>query len=255
MNQTPASDPEPRPAPAASGAGPTPDAPTTAGRDPDPVNRGLQRALMILLAAVSLATTLAVLVLILGNQRNPGDTEPGGLFADPLPLSPFQLIERSGEPFTDADFNGRISVVVFFFTQCTSFCPAMSGRLAELQGILQARPDWPDFQLISVTVDPERDTPEVLRAYADRFGADPNQWLFLTGSIDDVYQRTMRQAFRMPIPTDFEATEDHEIAHSDRFVLVDRQGAIRGFYPALEDAGWRTLLDDIDRLAAEPINR
>ncbi|MCC5829662.1 MAG: SCO family protein [Phycisphaeraceae bacterium] len=226
-------------------------APRGGGQRGDSATRVLQRLLWVFLAAVILATTLAVWALVM-MSRGAGDQleRDGPLFSDPAPMVRFELTERSGGTFSDREFDDRISVVTFVFTRCTGFCPAMTQRKSELQAILAARPDADRFQLVTITVDPEHDTPEVLQEYADRHGADARRWLFLTGDPRYLYETVMARAFRLPVPSAFAAEEEHQIAHSDRFVLVDWNGGIRGYYEGLQDEGWRWLLEDIDRLAA-----
>ncbi|MCP4246526.1 MAG: SCO family protein [bacterium] len=146
---------------------------------------------------------------------------------------PFELTERDGEPFQAAELTGKVWVADFIFTYCAGPCPLMTSRMAELQ---KAVADLPDVRLVSFSVDPERDTPQVLRRYADRYGADPERWFFLTG--DEALIRTVAvNGFKL-------GSMDDLILHSAKFALVDRSGAIRGYYDS-SDA------DVVARLAAD----
>jgi protein SCO1/2 len=131
-------------------------------------------------------------------------------------LSRFELTERSGETVTSEHLLGQPYVVSFFFTTCPSVCPQQNRKIKELQ----ARFEGQDVRFLSISVDPETDTPEVLREYAARFGADPEQWLFLTGELDYI-RRVGAEIFQQPVDKGF---------HTERFVLVDRDGKIEGFY-------------------------
>lgn len=164
----------------------------------------------------------------------------------------FSLTERSGRPVTAADLHGRIWVANFIFTKCDGMCPILSTKMAALQRQLQGgdRAGAGDVsgstvQLVSVSVDPVHDTPAVLRRYAERFGADGERWLFVTGARSDVH-RLVRDGFHLSIeelaPEEAaRARVTEPIIHSDRFVLVDRQLEIRGYYHGTDEADMSEL--------------
>ena len=110
-------------------------------------------------------------------------------------LPDFSLIERNGRRVTLADLRGKVWIGNFIYTHCTDTCPLQSARMARLQGDLRAEPD---VRLVSITVDPERDTPKVLVEYAARFGADPGRWLFLTGEKQAIYALS-QQGFHLSV--------------------------------------------------------
>ena len=118
----------------------------------------------------------------------------------------------------------------------------LSTQLAELSHVLAA-----EVGLMSVTVDPEGDTPERLRAYARSYGADPRRWVFLRGSSSDTY-RLLYAGFRQPLSVDPKAPPEIRVTHSTRFVLVDKKGGIRGFYDGLSDEDNAALARDARRL-------
>ncbi len=157
-------------------------------------------------------------------------------------VPPFVLTNEAGSTVDDAMFNGRVSVVDFIFTSCAGICPMMSGRMAWLQEELR---DLPDVHLVSFSVDPATDTPEVLAAYGERYGAAPGRWTFLTGDREQIYSLT-KNGFHLGL----EAEGDDAIIHSPKFVLVDRKGSIRGYYDS-DSTGAMDELRDNARLLAE----
>lgn len=139
----------------------------------------------------------------------------------------FSLSDQTGSTVTRTDLRGHVWVTNFFFTRCSGPCPLLTARMAEMQ---QALVKAPDVKLVSVTVDPEHDTPEVLAAYAGQWQADPDRWKFLTGDPDTV-RRVVREGFMQMIGED-EATG--EPVHGTMFLLVDGNGMVRGVY-SLDD--------------------
>jgi len=149
----------------------------------------------------------------------------------------FNLTERSNRPVAKKDLDGQIWVADFIFTHCAGICPTMSSNMKTLQDRLPK-----EVRLVSFSVDPQNDTPEVLTEYAKRYNADPERWLFLTGDPDAI-QKLSIGGFKLALdPTG--GTESEPITHSSRLVLIDRQGHIRGYY-GTEEA------DALDRLVAD----
>jgi protein SCO1/2 len=166
-------------------------------------------------------------------------------FEEPLPnfypVPDFSLIERSNRPVTLHDFQGRVWVANFIFTSCAGMCPIMSDKMQRLQETLPA-----DVRLVSFTVDPERDTPEVLTAYAERYNADPNRWLFLTGPKETLHKLSL-EGFKLGLD-ETQGTQIEPITHSSRFVLVDKMGQIRGYYSSEDAQTMSKLASDAERL-------
>ena len=152
----------------------------------------------------------------------------------------FRLTSQSGEPFDRKSLDGKIWVADFIFTHCTGPCPRMSAQMKRVQSAVD---ELSDVRLVSFSVDPERDTPTVLAEYARRYHAEPGRWFFLTGD-----QKTLdaldRRAFML-------GNVDGSLQHSTRFVLVDRQGRIRGYYGTSEDDPTAHVIVDVRRLARE----
>lgn len=165
-------------------------------------------------------------------------------------LPAFSLIAHTGAPFTLDDLRGRVWVANFFFTTCRSICPIMQENVAtEVYPVLK---DLPQARLVSFTVDPEHDTPQVLAEYARAKGASPDKWVFVTGAKRDIYQLA-RKGFKLAAedtPEYIQGTK-HDFIHSEKLVLVDRQGRIRGYYSGLDLEQVRQLVRDIERLLRE----
>lgn len=142
----------------------------------------------------------------------------------------FHLTERSGRPVSLMDLKGEVWIADFVFTNCGGPCPIMSSRMREIQDHLK-REKLSGVLCVSITVDPTRDTPEVLRDYARLYGADGDRWLFLTGDKKQIFDLTIR-GFKLGLT---EETEEDAIIHSTRFVLVDHGGGIRGYYDVADD--------------------
>ncbi|KLU06600.1 Cytochrome oxidase biogenesis protein Sco1/SenC/PrrC, putative copper metallochaperone [Rhodopirellula islandica] len=152
-------------------------------------------------------------------------------------LSEFELLERSGEMVSTDDLKGAPYVVSFFFSTCPSICVSQNQKLKELQDEFAGR----GVRFVAISVDPETDTPEVLQEYAARFGADPDQWLFLTGDLNYI-RRIGAEIFQQPVNKQF---------HTERFVLVDADGKIEGFYNWPEKRQLEELKASIESMLQE----
>ena len=173
-----------------------------------------------------------------------------GEHEDPLPelvpVSEFELLDQDGEEFNSRELRDKVWVVDLIFTSCPEICPLMSTTMANLH----RRVDRPDVRFVSITVDPAGDTPEVLHAYAERYGADPGRWTFLTGSVEDV-NRVVLRSFRLPLGDRMERDDgEYDILHTGRFLLIDRHSTMRGMY-ATDREGIEQIERDIARLLEE----
>ncbi len=167
----------------------------------------------------------------------------------------FTLTDQNGEPWNPAAYGGKIYVADFFFTSCPTICPAMQQSMLRLQRRFK---DYDDFALLSFTVDPTRDTPEVLKAYGEEIGADFSNWTFLTGSSDSIYQIAMKGYFVNAMPDEL---APGGFLHSEYLVLIDkdghirsgidRSGNVRAVYDGTSDAEVHELMDDVKVLLAE----
>lgn len=132
---------------------------------------------------------------------------------------------------------GRVWAVDFVFTRCAGPCPLLSARLAALRGKLP-----PGAGLLSITVDPDHDTLPRLAQYGARFGAGP-EWLFATGD-KAALTRLIKEGFLLPVAEDASAGPGERVAHSTRFVLLDREARIRGWYDGEDAASLEKLARD-----------
>ena len=152
----------------------------------------------------------------------------------------FQLTAQDGQPFDSKVLAGKIWVADFIYTTCPGPCPRMTSQMHEVQ---KATLKMPDVKLVSFTVDPARDTPQVLAEYAKMHGASAEHWYFLTGP-PATLQKLDRDTFKL-------GNIGPTLEHSTRFVLVDRQARIRGYYDTSESRTIPKLIENIYELARE----
>jgi protein SCO1 len=157
----------------------------------------------------------------------------------------FSLVERSGKTTTLADLRGSIWIADFIYTTCQDTCPMQTAEMAQLQE------QWKDkagLKLVSFSVDPETDTTEVLSRYADRYKADAQRWLFLTGAKDEM-SRLVQEGFRLSaVALAADGNVSSVIMHSPRFVLIDKQAQIRGYYDSRDPQALQRLKADVATL-------
>ncbi len=159
----------------------------------------------------------------------------------PLPswgvVPDFALTDQTGQPFVSkARLDGHIWVGDFIFTHCTGPCPRMSTQMNQVQKAVKES----SVRFVSFTIDPDRDTPEVLAAYGNRYKADPARWSLLTG--------TRAELKKLNYDTFHLGDLDGSLEHSTRFVLVDEKSRIRGFYDTSEPENIQKLISDIQAL-------
>ncbi len=160
-------------------------------------------------------------------------------------LPAYQLTSDQGQAFGAENLRGKTYVANFVFTSCPSVCPRLTKRMAEVQ---ERTKDLGDaLHLVTFSVDPETDTPEVLRGYAQKYGADPKRWVFLTGQLTDI-EPVVVKGFKMVMGKKETTPGMFEIVHGERFVLVDGKGFVRGFYEATNE-GIDKLIVDARKLA------
>lgn len=159
-------------------------------------------------------------------------------------VPPFQLIDQNGQPFGSQQLRGKIWIADFIYTTCPGPCPMISSRMSELQKPLENT----DVHLVSITVDPEHDTPTVLRGYAGKLEARAGRWDFLTGPRPAIYALS-RDGFKLGVN---DGTGEAGVpVHSTRLVLVDRHATIRGYYDATAPDAVTRLLADANHLLRE----
>ena len=206
--------------------------------DRAPIRRGIVwKTTLILIPIVTLAVLLCLRNVEVTTLRQRSisayGTVPG-----------FQLTNQNGQPFGSAQLSGKIWIADFIYTTCPGPCPMISSRMSELQKPLQKT----DVHLVSFSVNPEKDTPEVLRGYADKLQAEPGRWDFLTGAKPAIYKLS-HDGFKLAVSDGSDAQGIP--VHSTRMVLVDRHGQIRGYYDATEPEAITKLLADTNHLLRE----
>ena len=166
-----------------------------------------------------------------------------------FPAAQFNLVDQDGKPFSSQDLRGRPWAAAFIFTHCGSSCPIMTSAMASLQKKLP-----PEVMLVSFSVDPESDTPPVLKQYAANYHADESRWRFVTGPKDAI------MAVIKDMKTPFQAAGDNgPIEHSENLLLVDADGQIRGNYLSTDPEEMKRFVTDSAALAKDagrgPIGR
>jgi protein SCO1/2 len=193
------------------------------------------------------AVVVAAVALFAAHRLNGGEQQTVGQLGS---VPAFSLLDQAGRTVTDGSLRGSPWVASFIFTRCPSACPMLTAKFKALQSDLST---VSGVRYVSITVDPEHDTPEVLAAYARRFSADTSRWSFLTGPLADI-EKTVVHGFKIhigkPAPNPNDPTLI-DIMHGEHFVLVDGQGTIRGYYRA-EQAALVELKDDLKELVGGP---
>jgi len=206
-----------------------------AARGPRPAMQALAWALLV--AVMAAVAGVAVM------QKMRAHGGPGLLDYGTVPA--FSLTDQAGTPVSNETLAGAPYIIDFIFTRCAGQCPIMTARMKGVEKWLGE--DGQDgVRLVSVTVDPDHDTTTVMAAFARKFEADTSRWSFLTGTRAAIYSLA-RDGFKLGVddqPASGTASAEEPIIHSNRFVLVDAKGAIRGYYTGLDP-------EDLDRLREE----
>ena len=148
----------------------------------------------------------------------------------------FSLTTERAETYTHRDFRGNVHIVDFIFTQCGGSCPVMSSKMHDLQDTFSIDAH---LKLLSFSVDPMNDTPPVLAGYAESYRAASGRWTFLTGPRDTIFS-LIRGGFHLGVDND----STNGIMHSEKFVLVDYDGEIRGYYDSGDEQSMHALISD-----------
>jgi protein SCO1 len=213
-----------------------------------------RQKLLMLAAALSMPVVVfglpVVIVLALGPERS----DAVGRWVNSIAARPhahpigkevpfFTLTDQQARSIARDDLRGHVWVASFFFSRCAGTCPMTSAKMAKLQSEVTNR----DVRLVSFSMDSQYDTPEVLREYAKQFDADPQRWHMLTG---DQAQIT-NVVESLGLADALQGQKAENLIHSDRFVLIDRDGRTRGFYISTDENALRHLADDAAKLAVE----
>ena len=191
------------------------------------------------------------------------NNQPQQASADSLPDSPptliqpdhprnlvdFSLTNSAWRVVTRSDLKGKILVVDFLFTSCSVVCPYVNAQMAQIQ---QLTTNEPDVKLVSLTVDPRDDTPDVLAKYGERFGANTNRWLFLTGDRATLYA-LIGQSFLAKDIDDAFSYMPGNFAHTERIAVVDSEGNLRGYFDGLNQNTAGAVVDEIEKIRNEKL--
>ena len=186
----------------------------------------------------------------ISNHKN---SDTGLIVVGPVPK--FELIDQNNTSISNKDYNGKVYVVEFFFSTCPSICPVMNKNMVDIQNEFFGNPN---FGIVSITIDPENDTPKVLKEHADALGVKSANWHFLTGDKKYIYD-IANKGFNLYAGENSKANGGFE--HSGFFALIDKKGNIRCrkdefgnptlYYDGLEKKGIKTITADIKKLLNE----
>jgi protein SCO1/2 len=163
-------------------------------------------------------------------------------------VAAFDLTNQEGVSFSSDQLKSKVWVGNFVFTSCQTMCPMLTRHMKRLQEVINDE-KIPGIHLVSFSVDPVTDTPEILKNYAQSYQADFANWSFLTGSRDLIYQLS-KESFKLAVSAD-PSNAAMPILHTEMFVLVDDIMRVRGFYDPSSDAGRARLVQDLKRVRTE----
>lgn len=157
-------------------------------------------------------------------------------------IADFEFTNQNGEIITNKDYDNTIYVADFFFTTCQTICPIMTDNMTWVQNQIK---DMDDVKILSHSVTPDIDTPEILKAYALKKGVNDTKWNMVTGKKEDIYY-IARKSY-LAVKTG-DPSELYDMVHTENFVLVDKKRRVRGFYDGTKMEDVQRLLEDIKLL-------
>ena len=199
-----------------------------------------------------MASVLTVLLMACSSQ----DSDILPVYED---IPHFSLTDQMGQAVTREDLLGKVVLANFIFTNCTEFCPTLSPRMAQVQEKLEEDSLLgSELLLLSFSVDPEHDMPEILLSYAERYGANHDAWLFLTGP-PEVMRQVIIGGLKLAFGQVNQRNEHHhedasihiheyDVFHTNRVVLVDKEGRVRAYYDGAVDWDMAKVLNDMRQL-------
>ena len=159
-------------------------------------------------------------------------------------VQPFVFTNQDGKKVTEKDLQGKVVVSTYFFTTCRGICPEMNGNLKK---VYEQFKNEKDFLLLSHTSDPGTDSVPRIKRYADSIGANPNNWIFLTGRKDSLYSAA-RLSYAIDDPANNLKSIDDQFLHTQYWALVNKKGEVRKIYDGLKNNEVSDLVDDIKKL-------
>jgi protein SCO1/2 len=176
--------------------------------------------------------------------------DAGNLISDTVYYSipKFSFTNQYGQETFWKQYENYITIADFFFTECPTICPVMSSQLARIQDKIKADGLQDRVRLISFSVKPQNDTPEILKAYGEKIGADFQMWNFVTGNENDIYELAEDGFMLTAFPSD---SAEGGIFHTDKVTLLDRELHIRGYYDGTSTKDMDALYEDLKLLIDE----
>jgi protein SCO1 len=162
-------------------------------------------------------------------------------------VQPFSFLDQEGKLVSNKDVAGKVYVAEYFFTTCKGICPKMNNNLKAVHNKFSSEPD---FLILSHSVDPETDSVQRMKVYADSMHVDSKSWLFLTGRKDSLYHAA-RVSYLLDDPKNELASNENQFIHTQFFALVDKNGQVRKIYDGLKKDEISALESDISRLLKE----
>ena len=162
-------------------------------------------------------------------------------------VGPFSFTNQDGKTVTENDLDGKIYVVEYFFTTCQGICPKMNDNMVK---VYQAFRDDKNFAILSHSVDPLTDTVAQMKRYSLKYEADASKWMFLTGKKDSLYKMAVDD-YLIPVADSNVEKVSPKFIHTQKFVLVDKDKRVRGFYDGTDEASVQQLIGDIKDLKKE----
>jgi cytochrome oxidase Cu insertion factor (SCO1/SenC/PrrC family) len=211
-----------------------------------------ERLFFIVAITVSLfiGTGFFLFIYALGKHENEtgaaAESSPPRLISPdhPRQLVNFSLTDRTGRNVTRSELDGKILVVDFLYTSCSLTCPVVNKCMAQIQ---QLTTNQPDVKLVSLTVDPRDDTVDALKKYGERFGADTNRWLLLTGDKTMLYDLIGNSFLPQDLNDPFNYMPGNFV-HTDRIALVDAHGTLHGFFDGLNENTAEAVVEEINNM-------
>ena len=158
-------------------------------------------------------------------------------------VQPFSFVNQDGKIVTDRDVEGKVYVAEYFFTTCRGVCPRLNTNMKKVYDRFK---DENDFLILSHTSDPERDSAQQLKKYADSLGVNTLKWMFLTGRKDSLYT-TARISYTIDDPANNLRSIDDDFLHTQYWALVNRQGQVKKIYDGLKDSEVRAMIKEIEK--------
>ncbi|CAM4051064.1 Cytochrome c oxidase assembly protein [Mesobacillus thioparans] len=169
----------------------------------------------------------------------------GGLKdAKNYPIEDFTFTNQDNKPLSKKDLKGKVWVADFVFTSCADVCPPMTANMAKLQDMIK-KEDLKNVEIVSFSVDPTVDKPEVLNEYGQKFNVDFSNWSFLTGYSQEEIEKFAFESFKAFVK---KPEEGDQVIHGTDFYLIDQEGVMRKYYTGLKEVPFEQIIEDIKTL-------